>query len=226
MPRVIGVDGCPGGWVGITDDAHAYFGATIDELVTRADADGRVDVVAIDIPIGLPQRAPRRTDAAVRATRGKRRSSVFATPIRAALEAATHAEASLVHKEATGSGISRQSFALKEKILDVDRWVGTAGRTVIEVHPELSFQILAGRGLDHRKSSWAGAEERRTLLRRAGVVIPDDLGEAGEKAAVDDVLDAAVASWSARRHLRGEAVAHPESPEVLDDAGTTATIWA
>jgi len=50
-------------------------------------------------------------------------------------------------------------------------------------------------------------------------------GEAGDKAAVDDVLDAAVAAWSARRYAEGTATALPAPPEVFDD-GPAAAIWA
>ena len=55
MTRVIGVDAWTKGWVGVTSDLRAdYFGATIDQLVAIADGDGELEVVVIDIPIGLP----------------------------------------------------------------------------------------------------------------------------------------------------------------------------
>lgn len=49
MTRVIGVDACEKGWVGVTSDLRGYFGATIDQLVATADGDGELEVVAIDI---------------------------------------------------------------------------------------------------------------------------------------------------------------------------------
>ncbi len=96
MVRVMGVDGCVKGWVGVTNDLRAYFGETIDQLVALADNDGELQVVAIDIPIGLPLSGTRQADVLARGLVGKRASSVFATPIRAALLAATHAESSAV----------------------------------------------------------------------------------------------------------------------------------
>ena len=39
MTRVIGVDACKKGWVGVTSDLRGYFGATIDQLVATADGD-------------------------------------------------------------------------------------------------------------------------------------------------------------------------------------------
>ena len=74
-----------------------------------------------------------------------------------------------------------------------------AAAGVAEAHPELSFAGLAGAPLRSRKSTWAGAAERRALLARAGIVLADDLGPPAEQAGVDDVLDAAVMAWTAQR---------------------------
>lgn len=104
MSRVMGVDACKKGWVGITSDLRGYFGVNIGELVTAADRDVVLDVVAIDIPIGLPTTGARQADVLARRVVGKRASSVFTKPIRAALLAATHAEAALLNVEATGQG--------------------------------------------------------------------------------------------------------------------------
>lgn len=84
---------------------------------------------------------------------------------------------------------------------------------------------MAGHALTFSKSSWAGAEERKRTLRSAGIDIPTDLGIAGEMAAVDDVLDAAAASWTAVRYAAGAAVSYPDVPEIFDD-GLAAAVWA
>lgn len=95
---------------------------------------------------------------------------------------------------------------------------------MVEVHPEASFAELAGATLHSRKSSWAGIARRRHLLAGAGIGLPDDLGSAGEKAAVDDVLDAAAAAWTAVRVLRDQAKARPSPPELFSD-GLPSAIW-
>jgi predicted RNase H-like nuclease len=225
VTRVIGVDACRKGWVGVTSDLRGYFGATIDQLVATADGDGEPAVVAVDIPIGLPLTGPRQADILARGLVGKRKSSVFPTPIRAALLAASHAEGSAVNLRATGKGITHQAYGLGKKILEVDAWVRTADRTVIEVHPEVCFATLAGHPLAHPKWSWAGAEERRRLLVSAGVQVPAEIGVAGELAGVDDVLDASAACWTAGRYAAGSATCHPETPEQFED-GPGAAIWA
>lgn len=225
MTRVIGVDACKKGWVGVTSDLRGYFGVTIDQVVATADGDGELEVVAIDIPIGIPLIGNRRADVVVRGLLGKRKSSVFPTPIRAALLATSHAEGSALNLRVTGRGITRQAYGLGKKILEVDAWVRTVDRSVIEVHPEVCFATLAGHPLAHPKWSWAGAEERRQLLASAGIQVPAEIGVAGELAGVDDVLDAAAASWTARRYAEGSATCHPETPEQFDDA-PVAAIWA
>jgi predicted RNase H-like nuclease len=222
--RVIGVDACRKGWVGFTSDARGYFGETVEELLAAADVDGRVGTVAVDIPIGLPTNGTRRADVVARKMVGRRSSSVFVTPVRQALLAPTYADASVRNVEATGMGLSRQAYGLRAKILDVDAWVRESGREVVEVHPEVCFAVMAGRTLAFSKVTWAGAEERRRALAGVGIDVPSDLGIAGQMASVDDVLDAAAASWTAARHAAGRAVPHPEVPEMFDD-GLPAAIW-
>lgn len=225
MERAIGVDACRKGWVAVSSDLRGYFGRTIDELVAMATSDGELGLVAIDIPIGLPTSGPRQADSLARAVVGRRASSVFSTPVRAALAAATHAEATAISVGATGKGLSQQAYALAAKILEVDTWAKAAGHRYIEVHPEVCFATMAGRPLKHSKTTWAGSEERRGLLADAGIVLPAELGMAGEMAGSDDVLDAAAASWTAMRRLAGRAVSHPPEPESFGD-GHSAAIWA
>lgn len=227
MTRVIGIDACRKGWVGITDDdvPRGYFATAIDRLVAAADVDGHLDVIGVDMPIGLPVTGVRQADVLARAVVGRLSSSVFPTPVRDALVAETHAEAVRISAERTGKGLSIQSYGLRTRILEVDRFVRTSGRAVIEVHPEVCFATMAGRSLTSRKSTWAGIEERRVLLARSGITVPIDVGEAGRMAGPDDVLDAAAAAWTARRYTEGRAVAHPETPESFGD-GPTAAIWA
>jgi predicted RNase H-like nuclease len=225
--RVLGVDACKSGWIGIAlndEMTTAYTATHIEELVAAARADGPIEVIAIDMPIGLPDAGPRRADQLARAAVGPRRASVFITPVRAALQAPDHATAVTVNQKVAGGGVSAQAFALRFKLLEIDAWVRYADATVVEVHSEVSFATLAGRPLTERKSSWAGSVQRRRLLADAGIVLADDLGPAGSAAAVDDILDAAIAAWTAGRVARSEAQAMPDPPEVFND-GISCAIW-
>ncbi len=225
MIRVMGVDACAAGWVGIVIEepgtsVEAVFGTTLVGMVERA---GPVDYTVVDMPIGLPDTTAREADRLGRAMAG---SSVFITPVRAAFAEADHAAATAVNRELTGGGVSAQAYALRPKLLEVDAWVrgGTAGE-VVEGHPEISFRCLLGERVAVGKKTWAGAAQRRALLTGAGIVLADDLGEAGRRAGVDDVLDAAVLAWTARRVAAGEAARFPDPPEVFSD-GLPAAIWA
>ncbi len=226
---MLGVDACKTGWVGIALGDHApvpYFATHIDELLAAADGDGRIEVVGIDMPIGLPDHGVRQADVLARLEIGGRRSSVFMTPVRAALHADTHAHAVEINRRATGHGVSIQAFALKSRVLEVDAWVRQARRRVVEVHPEVCFARLAGgRHLRSAKSTWAGAETRRQLLSAAGINLTGDLGAAGAAARVDDILDAAAVAWTARRVARGQAESLPDPPQTFSD-GLPCAIWA
>jgi predicted RNase H-like nuclease len=99
--------------------------------------------------------------------------------------------------------ISSQSFALGVRILELAAW--TDDPLVVEVHPEVSFRELAGADLGDKKT-WNGLMARRQALATSGIEIPERLPEAPGVPA-DDVLDAAVAAWSAERYASGRA--HP-----------------
>lgn len=229
--RVLGVDGCKTGWIGIalSDEApavppRAYCAARISDLEAEAGQDGPLAAIGIDIPIGLADAGRREADLLARKAAGPRWSSVFLTPVRAALAERDYVAAAGVNRRLTGDGISRQAFALREKILEVDQWIRDARCRVVEVHPEVSFAELAGTHLRTRKPTWAGMTERRRLLAGAGIAVPDDLGLAGERAAVDDVLDAAVVAWTASRVARGLARSLPDPPVPFSD-GLACAVW-
>jgi predicted RNase H-like nuclease len=229
--RVLGADACKAGWVGVVLDdvtgtvgVTVMFAKTIDELAKLAEADGPLDAVGVDMPIGFPDTGRRRADRLAREAVGPRRSSVFLTPVRAALEAGDHATAVRVSQELTGDGISIQAYSLRTKLFEVDAWVRATDLHVVEVHPEVSFARMAGAPLPDSKITWAGAERRRTLLAGAGIRLAGELGLAGRLARVDDVLDAAAAAWSACRVSAKAAVSLPDPPDTHSD-GLPCAIW-
>ena len=225
---VLGVDACRGGWVGIRLDPTGarsrvlgFFAPTVRALVEAA---GPVDVVAIDIPLGLSDDTDRAPDVLAKKLAGPRRSSVFLTPPRSALLARSRREADVISRRLTGKGVSSQAFALAVKLLEANQWAPQFPGRVVEAHPEVCFSTVAG-GFLPSKRTWEGAEQRRRLLDGEGIRVPGDLGEAGLRAGVDDVLDAAVAAWTASRVLAGTAVPHPDPPVRYSD-GWPCAIWA
>jgi predicted RNase H-like nuclease len=225
--RVIGVDGCPDGWVAVAPDldrARVYTAATLAGVIEAAQQDGPLTCVGVDIPIGLPVAGPRQADLLARERLGRRRSSLFLTPVREALVLPDYAAAVGVQRERTGQGISRQAYGLRTKVLEVDALVRAGARALLEVHPELSFATLAGAPLAHGKKTWAGAVERQRLLADAGISLDADLGPTPGRAGVDDVLDAGAAAWTARRVRDGRAASLPDPPEPLPH-GLEGAIW-
>jgi predicted RNase H-like nuclease len=222
----LGVDACRVGWVGILlgDTVRAYIAASIAQLVSAVALHSDVAVIAVDIPIGLADSGPRLADIEARRAAGVRRSSVFMTPVRAALHVEDYPSALLVNRQLAGTGFSIQAFGLKPKILEVDAWVRRTDRHVVEVHPEVSFARMAGEPLADSKTTWAGMIRRQSLLASKGIELTGDLGAAGRRAGVDDVLDAGAAAWSARRVARGEAICLPSRPETFSD-GLPSAIW-
>jgi predicted RNase H-like nuclease len=226
---VLGVDGCRSGWVGVVlapeRPVVGVLGATIGTLVDAACAiAGPVEAVGIDMPIHPPEAGSRRADLAARAHLGLKASSVFLTPARPVLAAASYADACDVARALDGRAISRQAWALRTKILEVGAWLPTAPCPAYEVHPEVSFSLLTGAPIVARKRTTAGLAARRRALGEVGIVVPADLADARGVAA-DDVLDAAVVAWSAGRIAAGQARSFPDPPEISADR-RVAAIWA
>jgi predicted RNase H-like nuclease len=223
MSYVLGVDACKGGWVALAYANGAVEACRVYGRMSELIGDHRAAaVIAVDIPIGLSETSPRQADMEARRFVGPRRSSVFVTPGRAVLEAPTYADALARTQSQGGPGISRQSFALAPRILEVDV-EACADRRIVEVHPEVSFRAMAGGWIEYPKKSWNGYSIRRRLLEENGILLPDDLSDGGLVPA-DDVLDAAAAAWTAGRIARGDALTLPDPPE-QDRRGRAVAIW-
>lgn len=212
--RVVGLDACPSGWIAVvlTERAtSAHFLPHVSELALL----GSFDVIGIDMPIGFPESGYRACDALGKALLGPRGSTLFPVPVREALAAPTHEEATALARERSGAGLSRQSYGLRAKIFEVDEWISTAPAPVYEVHPELSFLQLTGRVLDSKKT-WAGMVDRQKALHGVGIDLSTIDHSVGRRAQPDDVVDAGVVAWTARRIASGKAspVGTPPDPSI------------
>jgi predicted RNase H-like nuclease len=240
MVWLAGVDGCRAGWLAAF--VRAEGGEVRIDLVPRfADIFARPeppDVVAIDIPIGLPNRSwrgGRAAENAVRPLLGKRQSSVFSVPSRAAVYAADYAEACRIALATCDPPrrISKQLYCIAPKIREVDARLredpSVAGR-VFETHPEVAFWQLNGRrALDEPKKVKqrlhpAGLALRRRLLTDAGFSSAGVSQEPPRGAAVDDLLDALACAAVARRIHAGLARSFPDPPP-YDACGLPMAIW-
>lgn len=215
--------------------------ATIEIAKTFADvlamlADARI--IAVDIPIGLPDVVGiggRPADIAARAVLGARQSAVFAVPARAAVACIDYrdaCEAALRHSDPPRK-VSKQTFNLFPKIREVDALItAKLQQRVREVHPEAAFWALNGeRPLDLPKKVKSqphqpGLEQRKKLLVAAGYdgTLLADHRWPRRIAGPDDILDACANAWSAMRIVNGTARRFPEAP-ATDTRGLRMEIW-
>jgi predicted RNase H-like nuclease len=213
--------------------SHLSFSLADDLSPVFARAERDSGIVAIDIPIGLRDDGPRACDLAARRWLGRpRASSVFPAPCRAALAATTYRRACGLSRRALGVALTIECFNIVPKIRHVDALMTPARQAVVrEVHPELVFAILSGRGrgLVEPKRTEAGERLRLRLLRRAAprfdpAAVRAVLGPA--RVARDDVIDAVACLVAARRIALGKAVVLPEGVVEHDARGLRMEIVA
>jgi predicted RNase H-like nuclease len=227
--QIVGVDGCKAGWVAaiatvgdVATPRVAVF-PDIDALVAAVAPDA---VIAIDMPIGLPERivgAGRAAERLVRPLLGARQSSVFAIPARKAVEAASYADA--CHQAVLTSDpprkVSKQAFFLFGKVRQLDealrRDASLVGR-VRESHPEVVFRALqGGQPLAEPKkvkgkAHGPGLALRRSLLAAAGLGALATQAAPPRGAGADDLLDAFACLMTARAMALGAAESFPDPP--------------
>ena len=207
---MLGVDGWRGAWVGARlEGATVSLAVLPDAAAVLAVPD--VEVVGIDMPIGLPDNRPRRCDDEARERlRGLGAgSSVFPTPVRAVLATDDYAEARALSRAVTDPprAPSAQAFQLVKAIRSLDDALGDPpAEHVREVHPELAFRMLGPRVRDP-KGTARGTIQRLQALR-AVMDVETALADAPSGIPVIDALDACAAAWSARRLAddRGQCV--------------------
>ncbi|RFU19887.1 DUF429 domain-containing protein [Geodermatophilus marinus] len=204
---VLGVDGWRGRWVGALLDGRSVRLLDLADVAAVLAVPG-VDVVGIDMPIGLADDGVRACDVAARDRLRPygAASSVFPTPVRAVLATDDYAEARALSRAATNPprAPSAQSFQLVKAIRALDRALGEppAGH-VVEVHPELAFRELDP-ALRDAKVTARGLARRLAALRTV-MDVDAALLEAPPRVPAVDALDACAAAWSARRVAEGTA---------------------
>jgi predicted RNase H-like nuclease len=241
------------GWIAVFRDATGQSPpllrcfATFAEVLAAPEAPARV---AVDMPIGLPERIIGAGRAAEQAVRGnvlkKRQSSVFTIPARAAVFAEcsrfaslrllydAHARASALARTLSDPprAISIQAFMIFPKIREIDALMTPVlAERVFETHPEVAFWRLNG-GSEMKtpkkvngRPNPAGIEERSALLVAHGYDAAFLAQALPAGAGRDDLVDAAVNALIAERLREGLARPFPDPPE-RDPRGLPIAIWA
>jgi predicted RNase H-like nuclease len=236
-----GVDGAPCGWVAAFvkpegDEVRVRAVPQFGDVISAPEAPA---IVAVDMPIGLPDRVGpggRAAERAVRPLLGARQSSVFSVPSRAAIVALDYREAcriALITSEPPRK-VSRQLYMLAPKIREIDavlRGDGALASRVFEVHPEVAFWRLNGeQSLAEPKKVKSrvfepGLALRRRLLKRSGLPAAVVDAPPPKGTGADDLIDALACAAIARRLHRGIARPFPNPPE-RDSHGLAMAIWA
>lgn len=262
-PLAWGVDGCPAGWFYIALDATGEWcygvAKSLREIVDKADCRDRVFV---DIPIGLPDKRkpkPRKCDLEARRLLNhdlsgellpnseRRGTSVFPAPTRKTLYAKNYQDACCINERITGKKISRQTFAIRNKIRDADELLlsdteasDKARRIVREVHPELCFWALNDhrpmqRSKSKKEEKWEANQDRLKVLEICRLK-PRAMAEEickryfrskkffkSEVISRDDIADAMVASVTARANQLNYL---PAEPQCDSEKLSMQMIWA
>jgi predicted RNase H-like nuclease len=222
---LVGVDGCRAGWLAVASAGQgSEVSAQLHAQASGLIADTGWQLMAIDIPIGLPELGSRLCDQQARGLLGARRSSVFPAPIRSVLQASDHQDACRISRRLQGKGISCQSFNILAKIREIDELLQAdptlVGR-ILEVHPELIFQQWnGGKPMAHGKKTAQGKQERRQLVESEFPGAWTRIRSLYRRSAVadDDILDALAALHTARRLQEGQALQLPSQGSIEIDA--------
>jgi predicted RNase H-like nuclease len=228
----VGVDGCRAGWVAAVAEQRPGGHTTtrlgrfddLDALVSWREqakagdrtGHGTAPAVGLDVPMGLPARAGLRAcDRQARQELGARWMSVFAPPDRELLGRDFASARVIVHRRRLADTahdhpvMTRQTMNIAPKIAEADRVLRVDPRRqewLLEVHPELSFRILAGRPLAPKRTP-EGARRRLALIAERFPDAPAKIADAAwprVQVAQDDLLDAYAALWTALRFAAGD----------------------
>ncbi|WP_234053551.1 MULTISPECIES: DUF429 domain-containing protein [unclassified Xanthobacter] len=236
-PLFLGIDGCRGGWICARWNGADLLHISRVERLAELFPSPPFPVVAIDMPIGLPERAGpggREAERLVRPLLGGRQSSVFSVPSRAAVMAGLQpgedegtryraACAAALASSDPPRAVAKQCFHLFPKMGEVDALLRGRSELVEQVHechPEVAFWAMNdGQPLPLPKKvknrpHLPGLELRRSLLASRG--IPVDALSAQTalalRAGLDDLIDACACAWSAKRVAYGKALRFPDPP--------------
>ena len=237
MQWIVGVDGCPAGWIAAfapLDDLAAPRIRVVPRFADIIDAPEAPSVIAVDMPMGLPERiegAGRAPERLVRSLLGKGASSVFSMCSRRAVYAGTYEDAKRIAFDTSSPGrmMTIQAFNIMRKIIEIDQLLQARPELVnrvFESHPEVIFHTLNGASnLAHPKKTPDGKMLRRALLAASGVGQDCLVQKPPQGAAVDDQIDALACLVTAQAIAVGAARSFPSPPE-RDQNNIPIAIWA
>ena len=215
--RIAGIDGCRSGWL-IVEAGSDLSKAELRFAPNWNSVNRVAKIVAVDMPIGIPQRGVRQCEVEARKLLSPYAARVFKSLSRGALRFAQSEwnTANQWSKARGFGGISKQIWNIRPKIKEIDRSIAPADQArIYEAHPELAFARLNGGTPLDSKHTPEGLNARKRLLLRAGFTNLDSWLQnlRGNGAKADDLFDACALTLTARNILRGRARHIPEVVE-------------
>lgn len=211
---IAGADWYKDQWILATEDRVGQTRIQTAPSVRELVADPDLELVVIDLPIGLLDIGQRKCDQAARALLQTRRSSVFDAPIRPMLSAADYEHASRIRFDTEGKKCSRQTYGILPLVRELDTVITPElQERVVEGHPEVSLTAIAGGSMNNKKNEPAGQAERISYLIKPFPDLLQSMVKFGRPGAISDILDAYALLWSARRVMSGRALEIPADPK-------------
>jgi predicted RNase H-like nuclease len=216
VQRIAGIDGCRSGWLVVEarsnlTDANFRIAPNWNAIACSSE------ILAVDMPIGLSRNGVRQCEVEARKIISPHGSRVFKTLPRGTLKFPQKdwLLANQWSKAQGYGGISKQIWAIRPKIIEIDRAITPALQArVYEAHPELAFARVNGGPLESKHTA-EGLAARKHILQRAGFAALDEwlhrLRGTGAKA--DDLYDACILVLTARNILQKAVKFAPAIPE-------------
>jgi len=194
LPLIVGIDGCKSGWFAAWQNQEGVIETAVFQSTSNLKnffIGTNQLIIGIDIPVILSEVMPRQADQLARKLLSKKASSVFTAPTPEMLDQPNYEKASLIlHYE---------------------------NIKVFEIHPELSFRAMNNEKviLESKKTD-EGFKIRKSLLDKHFLDLNFDAirTKYQKKDVMDnDILDALVVLWSAKRIANNQASYIPKIPE-------------
>lgn len=231
----VGIDGCKGGWFAVCLDEKQIHWSFHETFAHIFDVYKEAQRFFVDIPIGLPPSGIRGADTDARHTLPTHlKSSIFNTPVRDAVYAATKQDSKSINEKLTGKSLTEQSLGLMKKILEVDSFLQKNRELwtkVFESYPEIDFIQLAGKNTHFRKKDFLGGLERFRIIEefvpKLEAILTDIRKKySATKVASDDIMDAFILALTAKE-CKGSPKFFPNGMKTppKDATGLPMAIW-
>ena len=207
---IAGVDGCKDKWIAVVDLGNGQTEIRNPCTFLELYEDRNLDLVVIDVPIGLPDKGYRRADLEAKHLLKHRHVCVFPAPTRLILDCDSREEACERCIEVGDKRVNVFQWAIRPKVRDIDlvlRKHEKVQERIREGHPEVTFALMNQNKPMLSKKKPAGLDDRIKLLRSYFSDIRTGAPH------LEDVLDAYALLWTAKKIQLGSERRFPELPE-------------